>query len=313
MGSFDRPRKPVLGRTAGVIRSTRIGFIGLGRMGSAIAGRLVSNRMDLCIVPGPRRSGVDAARAAGAQVLDTPRALARACAIVFTCLPSAHDVVAVTEGPDGLLAASRPDFAHVDLTSSDPAATLRLAHSYAALGVDFLDAAISGPPEKAARGEIALLVGGDPAAVARLRPVLSMIAASVEHLGPVAMGHRAKALMAAYGVATANAAAEVIALAQAAGIDAGRFAALVAATGMDSATFQAMAAAVAGDQGATRRLTIASAAKDTRHAHDMSVAQGMACRMIAASLATLDDAVAAGAGDAFVTELGRLLVRRPAD
>ena len=285
------------------------GFIGIGTMGSAIARRLLASGAKVVAVAGPRGTSVDLLREAGAAFVATPREAAETCPIVFTCLP---DRAAIAEVARLLLAAAKPGFCHVELSSSAPDESERLALAYSNVGADFVDAAISGTPEQALAGEIALIAGGKAAALARLNPVFARISRKIVHAGAAGAGQRTKALMSFFGMAIAASAAEMLVIAEAAGVDRAGLVSLIGESGMNSATFQAMSAAASGDASARRRLTVANALKDLRTAEAIAENAGLDLDLLLATREALAHAASTGAGQEFVTELTAILRRRAA-
>ena len=158
----------------------RVALAGVGRMGSAIAGRLRA--------AGHRVALYDPALPAGESAPSLAEA-ARRSVITFLCLP---DAAAVEASLPGLSDAAPPIV--VDLTSSLPATTRHVAAALAPLGVDFLDSPVSGGVAGARAGTLTAMVGGDRELLERARPVLSAFASNVRWAGPLGSGHATKAL-----------------------------------------------------------------------------------------------------------------------
>lgn len=285
-----------------------IGFIGLGQMGGAVAGRLLASGVRLVVVPGPHRTGVEAIQAAGATLAETAGALAERCGVVFTCLPSSSQIGSVAEA---MAASAKRGFVHVDLSTSDPATTVRFAGRYAAAGAALIDAAIAGNPELARTGGLTLIAGGDKIEIERLAPIFDRIATKIVHAGPVGSGHRTRAIMSFFGMAVANAAAEALTLARATDIDLAVLRDLIGASGMNSPTFQAMAANAIGEDVAPRRMTVANALKDVEIAASVAAAVGIPALLLPATRDALARASDAGHAQDFVTELTGILGRLP--
>jgi 3-hydroxyisobutyrate dehydrogenase len=172
----------------------RIGFAGLGALGVPMAERLATSH-DLTVW---NRTGSRAAafvsRIPGARLANSPRELADGAEAIVTCLPTSAEVEALLEGPDGVLAHLPAGAIVVDCTSGDPESSRRIAARLAALGIDFVDAPVSGGPPLAAAGQLTVMCGGTEAAVERARAVVAPFAAKVVHLGPVGAGHAMKAV-----------------------------------------------------------------------------------------------------------------------
>lgn len=172
----------------------RIGFAGLGAIGTPMAERLATTHQ-LTVW---NRTGATAERFAaahpGVAVARTPRELAASGEAVVTCLPTSAEVAALLEGPDGLLAGLEDGMILVDCTSGDPASSRRIAETLAGAGVAFVDAPVSGGPPLARTGQLTVMCGGHEADVARAAAIVAPFAAKVVRMGPVGAGHAMKAV-----------------------------------------------------------------------------------------------------------------------
>jgi 2-hydroxy-3-oxopropionate reductase len=148
-----------------------IGFIGLGVMGRPMAKHLLTNGHRL-VVHSRSQPPVDELVAAGATAAKTPAEVAQRSAIVITMLPDTPDVTLVLTGPDGVTAGLRRDTIVIDMSSISPVETRRLASVVASRGATMLDAPVSGGEIGAKNASLSIMVGGDAAAFARVRPVL---------------------------------------------------------------------------------------------------------------------------------------------
>lgn len=169
---------------------TTIGYVGLGNMGGALARRLLLSHPLLA----HDRHEATLRRAAGwgATACATLRDLARGCDLILLCLPSSAEVRDVLFGADGLAAAARPGALIVDQTSGDPEETRAMARELAAFGIGLIDAPVSGGPQAAEAGTIAVMVGASAAQFARAEPVLRAFGPKVFHAGDVGAGHVVK-------------------------------------------------------------------------------------------------------------------------
>jgi 3-hydroxyisobutyrate dehydrogenase-like beta-hydroxyacid dehydrogenase len=212
----------------------RVGVIGLGLMGSAIAARLlaVASRgagPGAGSAPDPaitvydlRPEAMAVLVAAGATGAATPAALAAGCDLVLLSLNTAEVVGAVLNGPDGLLAGAAPGALVVDMSSIAPGPTRALARTAQDAGVRWLDAPLSGGAPAVAVGRLTLMVGGEPADLDRARPVLDRLATRITHLGPVGSGQVAKLVNQVLVGVGFGALAEAAALVRAEGLPAER-------------------------------------------------------------------------------------------
>jgi 3-hydroxyisobutyrate dehydrogenase len=196
----------------------RVGVLGLGTMGGAMAANLA--RAGFPLVAWNRTAGRTAGlEALGVGVAATPAALAAATDIVLVCVSDTPDVETVLFDPDGVAAGVAPGTLVIDCSTIDPAATRRFAARLAAQGVAFVDAPVTGGSEGARNATLAILVGGAPADVERARPVLQAIGRTVTHLGPVGAGQAAKAVNQVILAGTYLGVAEGLVLALKAGLD----------------------------------------------------------------------------------------------
>jgi 3-hydroxyisobutyrate dehydrogenase len=169
-----------------------VGFLGLGAIGSPMAAHL-ARRGPLTVWNRTAARAAEFGARHGARVAATPREAA-AADVVITCLGASADVVALLDGPDGLLAGLRSGALFVDCTSGDSATSRRIAERVAERGVAFADAPVSGGTNGAEAGALTVMVGADPATFARARLVLEAFGRRIEHVGPVGAGDALKAV-----------------------------------------------------------------------------------------------------------------------
>ncbi len=170
--------------------SLRVGVIGLGQMGAGVARNLRS--------AGLLHAVWDVAAAAmapfGSLAVASPGAMTAGCDVVIFVVPSSKEIEMCLAGPDGMLSVTATDQVLVDLTTSHPDDTKKLAATAQAAGRIYLDAGMSGGAQSADDGQLALMFGGDAAAFARCTPALEAIANmdKVFHVGPSGAGHTMK-------------------------------------------------------------------------------------------------------------------------
>ncbi|MBX3031043.1 MAG: NAD(P)-dependent oxidoreductase [Chloroflexi bacterium] len=167
----------------------RIGWIGLGIMGERMLRHLAAAGHPIGVYA--RRPGVTDAFPE-ATVAATPAALAAWSDVVITIVGEPADVEQVMLGPDGVLAGARPGSLVIDCTTSSPALAARIADAAAAIGVDAVDAPVSGGPAGAERASLSVMIGGTDTAVARAMPILSRLGTTIVHHGPPGAGQSAK-------------------------------------------------------------------------------------------------------------------------
>jgi len=182
-----------------------VGFIGLGRMGELMSANLARAGFQLQswdkVKPGNRASAREAAN--GADVL-------------ITMVPDGRAVAAAVKAA---LPGLKRGAVVVDMSSSDPATTRKLARMLAAKGVAMVDAPVSGAVAKARDGTLAIMVGGNEADIARVRPVLERMGTEIFHCGELGAGHATKALNNYLGAAGTIAGFEALLIGKAFGLD----------------------------------------------------------------------------------------------
>ena len=170
--------------------SPRLGFIGLGNMGTALAMRLVGQSLyvfDTDSSKGNVFAGV------GVNVAGSLAELAINSDIIFTCLPTSAVTETVLFGQDGLSYYLSSNHIIVDMTSGDPTQSRDQARRLADADICFADAPVSGGPRGARDGVIAVMVGGSDPLYNILHPALSVISRNIFHAGDVGAGHALKA------------------------------------------------------------------------------------------------------------------------
>jgi len=196
----------------------KIGVVGLGNMGAGIARNIARSGRGLLawdIAPEARAA---IAAIPGVEVAP-PGDMAAACGTIIFVVPATPQIADCLDGEQGVLARAVEGLVVCDFTTSDPVATRALAARAQAHGIAYLDAGMSGGASGADAGTLTLMVGGDPAAYERTRPVFELIARRLFHLGGSGAGHTMKLIhnMVCHTIFLAT--CEGGRMAQAAGID----------------------------------------------------------------------------------------------
>ncbi|WP_062205150.1 NAD(P)-dependent oxidoreductase [Aureimonas sp. AU12] len=221
-----------------VSQQERVGLVGVGVMGSAIAGRLLDRGVSLRLLDRDPAK-LEALAARGAVVAASLADLAASCDTVILSLNTADIVEAVVFGPEGIAASARPGLLLVDMSSTDPKATGAMAARLRAeTGMGWVDAPLSGGAPAAAQGRLTLMMGGEPAEVERAMRLLSAVAANMTHMGPVGAGQTTKLINQVLCACNFLAVAEATRLALDAGVDAERIPAALAGGRADSRILQ---------------------------------------------------------------------------
>jgi 3-hydroxyisobutyrate dehydrogenase-like beta-hydroxyacid dehydrogenase len=161
---------------------TTIGVVGLGALGSRIAGRLLA-RGNAVHGTNRTRSKAGVLVEQGLVWRDSPRALAEDADIVLSIVLDGEALEAVTEGPDGILAGLGGGKVYVDMSTVGPQFSRELAERVAASGASMLAAPVSGSLPAAEEGSLEIIVGGDAGAFERVEPILRELGSAVTFVG----------------------------------------------------------------------------------------------------------------------------------
>lgn len=196
----------------------KVGFIGLGVMGEPMARHLRAAGHDLAVWA-RRPTSAAALVAEGVPLCATPAELAARSEVVITIVTGSADVDALAFGADGLAAGFAPGTIHVDMSTIAPAMARSLAERYAARGIGFVDAPVSGGGQGARDATLAIMAGAEPAVLERVRLLLAAMGKRIVHIGPPGAGQVAKACNQMIMVSAIQACAEAVRLANAHGVD----------------------------------------------------------------------------------------------
>ena len=171
----------------------RIGFVGLGTMGAAMAANVRRAGFEVTAwnrTPGRATALLDL----GAIEADAPADVARSSDIVIVCVSDTPDVEAVLFGADGVADGLASGGLVIDCSTISPGATAAFAARLADAGIAFVDAPVSGGSEGAKLGTLTVFVGGEEAAVERAHPVLAAMGKTITRFGPAGSGQAVKAV-----------------------------------------------------------------------------------------------------------------------
>jgi len=196
----------------------KVGFIGLGTMGSSMALNTIKGGYDL-VVHDINRDAAAPHLEAGATWADSPRQVMEASEVVLTSLPGPPEIESVALGQQGLLPAITPGKVYFDLSTNSPTLIRRIHAIFAERGAHVLDAPVSGGPRGARSGRLAIWVGGDKAIFERYKPVLDAIGDKAFYVGDIGTGAVAKLVHNCSGYIIQTALAETFTMGIKAGVD----------------------------------------------------------------------------------------------
>ncbi len=204
----------------------RIGFLGLGIMGSRMAARVSHAGFPLTVWTHTPGKAAAWASEHDATAVDTPADLARASDIVVSMVVDEAQVSSILLGEHGVASAATPGTLCVDMSTIAPVASRRIGAALDADSLRMLDAPVTGSSPRAEAGTLTIMAGGAPEDFARALPLLEAMGKLIVHVGPLGQGAMLKLINNALGAANAAALAEALLLAQATNVDLDAFVAV---------------------------------------------------------------------------------------
>jgi 3-hydroxyisobutyrate dehydrogenase len=198
--------------------SERVGFIGLGIMGSGMARNLLKAGFELRVW-NRSHARMDELAGEGAVATASPAQLASQSDIIITCVSDTPDVEQVILGDQGVINGARAGSLVIDMSTISPQATRAIAARLTERGVHMLDAPVSGGSEGAARGTLSIMVGGSAADVERASPLFQAMGKTITHAGELGAGQTVKLANQILVVGNCLAMCEALLFAQAGGVD----------------------------------------------------------------------------------------------
>ena len=172
--------------------SASIGFIGLGVMGGPMCRNMAAKHPGSLLALDIDPSAVSALADTPARPAPSMAALARVSDVIFLSLPGGAQVEAVCCGDGGILANARPGTMVVDLSTTSVATARQVGERLEAQGLSFADAPVARTREAARRGQLSIMVGASDAVFARIKPLLEHIGSDVTHCGGIGAGQVVK-------------------------------------------------------------------------------------------------------------------------
>ena len=280
----------------------RIGFIGLGLMGSAMVQRLIDLDYPMTVVANRSRANVDAAVARGASEVATAREVAMASDIVMMCMDTSVSVEARMFGDDGVIAGLKGGELVIDFGTSLPGSTLKIATEVRAKGASYMDSPLGRTPSHGREGKLNIMAAGESADFARAKPVLDDLGENVFHVGPLGAGHTLKLINNFFAMTTACAMSEAFAMADHAGLDRQMLYDVMAAGPLRSGMMD-FVKAQAIDHEIMLAFSVTNAGKDVGYYAQMTKEMGKQSLMSPGTLKALDTAKSDGWGDRMVPEM----------
>ncbi len=193
----------------------KVGFIGLGTMGASMAANLQTYLLKSnhgLVVYDVNKASAEPHIAKGATWAASPKVLAEQCDVIFASLPGPPEVEAVALGNDGLIAGMKKGAAFYDLSTNSPTLVRKIYDEFKARGLHMLDAPVSGGPNGARSGKLALWIGGDKAVFDEHKALVDAIGDQARYVGPIGAGSVAKLVHNCAGYCINTALAEVFSM-----------------------------------------------------------------------------------------------------
>lgn len=169
----------------------KVGFIGLGLMGKPMALNIHKKGFSLAVYNRSAKRLADFKKL-GISTYSSPAELARNSDVVITMITAPKDVEEVTLGKNGIAESGNQNLVYIDMSTIGPSAARGVAKGLKKVGIEFLDAPVTGSTDRAATGELVIFVGGDKKVLEKVKPVLSAMGSEINHMGPVGSGQAIK-------------------------------------------------------------------------------------------------------------------------
>lgn len=282
----------------------RVGVIGLGNIGGAIASNLIADGHEVSVCD------VDAARQErfvqqGARARAAAADVARHAEVTFSSLPSPAVMEQVA---NAWLAGAAPDAVLVDLSTNAPATIRAVGAQLSARGCHLLEAPLTGGAPGAQARMLVFMVGGDAAVYERCLPLLGKLGRATFHVGPLGAGNTAKLVNSLLAFTSTWASLEGLAIAAQAGIDLRTMIDVVRTGGAGNFFTDRMVEGI-NERGRPTMFSLALAAKDANLLLDVARDGGVPLRVATQVARALEAAVSAGLGERDFTDLVELIER----
>jgi len=285
-----------------------LGFIGTGVMGEPMCRNLASKSGCRVLAWDPVPAPLARLRAQGVQIAGSPSEVAAQAAVLFVCLPGGAQLKQLCEST--LLPAARKGLTIVDLGTSGVGLSRELARRFAERGADYADAPIARTRAAAESGTLSVTAGATAAVFARIEPLLRCVGSDVTHCGGVGNGQAVKILNNMVLFQTVNALAEALALGRRVGVEPALLFDALSKGSADSFALRnhGMKAMLPG-QYPERAFSVAYAAKDNGYALELGRETGVRLRGSQLLAEVLEEAKAAGFGDAYWPVIAKVVDR----
>jgi len=284
----------------------RLGYIGLGVMGSRMA-RNLAKKSGLPVIGYDVDSAkAQALEADGVQVASSIREVVEAADVVFLCVPGEPQVRQACLGEGGVAEYARPGQTIVDMTTAGPGIDREVAEALAGKGVDFADAPVAKGVPAATDGTLAITVGGSDEVVERIRPYLEHMGTDISHCGPIGTGQVMKLMNNMIVLQNVSALAEAMAIATRAGVDRSRVFEILQHGSAGSFAMNRHGSFMASGEYPDDVFPARYSVKDITYALDLASEVGVDAKGAELAKSRLDEVVARGLGEYYAPVMYKL-------
>ena len=197
----------------------RIGFVGLGIMGSRMAANLAAAGFELTVWSRTTATATEWADNHGVKLAASPADLAAECGVAITMVVDGEQVESVLLGPEGVAEGAGEDLLCVDMSTISPTETRRIGTALGEHGIRFVDAPVTGSSPRAEEGTLTIMAGGEKADVEQAWPLFEAMGELIVHVGPLGQGEMLKLINNAVAAANLVTVGQALLLARATKVD----------------------------------------------------------------------------------------------
>ncbi len=284
-------------------RNTKIGFIGLGLMGTAMVQRLQDLGYPITVIAHRNRKTIDAAVARGATEVKTPGELAELAEIIMICVNTSAAVESVMRSEMGIFSQFRPGTLVIDFGTSLPASTISMAKECHDKGGSLMDAPLGRTPIHARDGLLNIMAAGEDKDFIRAKPILEDLGENVFHVGVIGAGHTLKIINNYFAMTTACVMSEAFAMSDLAGLKRETLYKVMAAGPLHSGMMDFIKACAVDNNPGQLTFSIANGLKDVGYYTKMADALNAKSFVSPSVENVLSSANSSGWGEKYVPEM----------
>ena len=247
-----------------------VGLIGVGLMGHGIGKNILRKGFALHVLGHKNRAPIESLKALGATEANGIAELVKASDMIILCVTGSPQVEGLMLGADGILAHAKPGLIVADCSTAEPDSTQRIAKLATEKTIAFVDTPMTRTPMEAEAGKLGLMVGGDAATIAKIKPVLDCFADLIVPTGPVGSAHQVKLINNFLSLSHAAIAAEAITVAAKAGVNMEALRDVIMGGGGASVMFGRLINVPLADDDTQAKFAIRNARKDLRYYTNMT-------------------------------------------